>query len=207
MVTRQSSDVDLLRTASSFLDEEFLAGEYPIEIQPSFNSGEPLRLISEECGPFDRRSCITVPLWVALYLERHGKCTIKAPVWLSPAVLRQKLREEREAGAGSFASLSDHLIQVAFMLLNREYLTSDYLGGHLARNQMETILTELLLLRRAKITEGLKQVDFTTSVVGITNMTSIERECIRPQTSLILDSLRDLWTIREDVIGGESRGM
>jgi GINS complex subunit 2 len=206
-MARSSSEVDSLRTSASFLEEEFLAGEYPIEIQPSFNSGEPLRLISEECGPFDRRSTISVPLWIALYLERHGKCTIKTPAWLSPSVLRQKLREEREAGAGSFASLSDHLIQVAFMLLNREYLATDYLGGHLARNQLETVLTELLLLRRAKITEGLKQVDFTTTVVGITNMTSIERECIRPQTSLILDSLRDLWTIRDDVMGGETRGM
>lgn len=207
MTICRASDVDKLRTTASFNEEEFIAGEFAIEIQPLFNSGEPLRFISEECGPFDRRSNHTVPLWVALYLERHGKCVIKMPSWLTPSALRVKLREEREAGPGSFAPISDHSIQVALSLLRREYLSDDHMGGQTARNQMETILTELLLLRRAKITEGLKQIDFTTTVVGVTNMTSIERECIRPQTSLILDSLRDLWTIRDDVIGGESRGM
>jgi len=206
MVLVPSSDVDNLRVSPAFEDEDFLAGEYPIEVQPLFSSGEPLRFISDECGPFDRRSNISIPLWVALYLEKHGKCVIQTPDWLSLQALKRKLREEREAGAGSFATFPDHLIQVAFMLLSRNYLQADYLGGSSARNQIETILTEIILLRRAKITEGLKQMDVATTVVGITNMTSLERECIRPQTSLILDSLRDMWTIREELSGSESRG-
>ncbi len=207
MATPKSSDVEALRTSSGFANEEYLAEETLIEVQPLFNLGEPLRFISQECGPFDRRSNVSVPLWVALYLEKHGKCVIKPPAWLAPGPLRQKLRDERERGPGSFSDLTDHMVQVAFLLLNREYLTTEYLGGQAARKEIETILTELLLLRRAKITEGLKQIDFTTTVVEITNMTSIERECIRPQTCQIMDSLRDLWTIRDDVLGGESRGM
>lgn len=207
MVLSASSDVDNLRVTPGFEDEDFLAGEFQVEVQPLFSSGEPLRFISQECGPFDRRSNISIPLWVALYLEKHGKCIIQTPDWLSPQALKRKLREEREAGAGSFAELPDHLIQVAFMLLSRNYLQSDYLGGSSARNQMETILTELLLLRRAKIAEGLKQVDVATTVVGISNMTSAERECIRPQTSVILDSLRDMWTIKDNLSGVGSGGL
>lgn len=207
MTIIRPSNVDGMRGASSFEDEEFLAEDFPIEIQPLFNLGEPLRFLSQECGPFDRRTSVTVPLWVAMYLEKHGKCCIHEPHWLTASFLKQKLREERERGAGAFSDLSNDMIQVAFLLLNRDYITTQFLGGHNARKQIETILSELLLLRRAKISEGLKQIDFTTSVVDISNMTSIERECIRPQTCAILDSLRDLWTIRDDIMGGETRGM
>lgn len=201
------SDLSNFRTASSFQDEELIAEEFPISIQPHFNTGEPLRFISQECGPFDRRSATSVPLWVALYLERHGKCSIIHPEWLSVAFFKQKIREERERGTGTFASIDDQIIQVACILLNRDHLTAEYLGGQMNRNQMSTILTELLMIRKAKMIEGLKQIDVTTSIVDITNMTAIERANIRPQGSKIMDSLRDLWTIRESVIGVEPRGM
>ena len=201
------AELDSIRSSPSFQNEEFLAEEYPVDIQPHFSTGEPLRFISQECGPFDRRSPTRVPLWVALYLEKHGKCTIMNPEWLTVTALRQKVREERERGTGTFATLDDHLVQVAIMLLNRDDLSTEYLGGQAERNQMLTLLTELLMIRKAKVVEGLKQIDIATSVVDITNMTSIERACIRAQSSLIMDQLRDLWTIRDQVLAGEARGM
>ena len=200
-------DLHAARTSSCFQDEEFLAEDYSIDIQPHFSTGEPLRFISSECGPFDRRCTAKAPLWVALYLEKHGKCTIISPEWLCVPALKQKVREERERGTSTFASLEEHLIQVAVMLLNRDYMNGEYLGGQEARNQMQTLLTELLMIRKAKVVEGLKQIDVTTSVVDITNMTSIERASIRPQGSIIMDLLRDLWTIRDGVLAAEPRGM
>jgi GINS complex subunit 2 len=203
----QPSEVDSSRICSAFEQEDFMAREYFIEIQPLFNLGEPFRFISQECGPFDRRTTMSVPFWVALYLEKHGKCIIKEPEWLSPGLLLQKVREEREEGPGAFGQLADHMIQVALILLKRDYLSDDHLGGKANRRHIETAVNELLLIRRSKISEGLKQVDVTTTVVGTANMTSVERESIRPQTTLILDSSRDLLNIREDVIHDEVRGM
>jgi GINS complex subunit 2 len=200
-------DISVSRIAPGFSDEEFLAEECMIEIQPHFNAGEPLRFISQECGPFDRRTPTRVPLWVGIYLEKHGKCTIRNPDWLSVPYIKAKVREERERGTGTFATLDDHSVQVAVILLNRDYLTSEYLGGHAVRSQMQTLLTELLMIRKAKMIEGLKQIDLATSVVDITNMTSIERASIRSQSSMIMDQLRELWTIRDHVLLGETRGM
>ena len=200
-------DTSEIRSHSGFVEEEFLAEDFLVDVQPHFNSGEPLRFISQECGPFDRRSPISVPLWVALYLERHGKCSIVCPEWLSANNLRQKLKEEREKGAASFSEIQDHMIQVAFLLLNRDHLPAEHLGGEAARNLMGTILTELLMVRRAKMADGLKQIDVGSAVIDISNMSSMERALVRPQTTSIMDSLRRLWTIREDIISGEPRGM
>lgn len=193
------SELDHLRIGPAYNESEFLAEEYPIEIQPQFNSGEPLRFISQECGPFDRRSTLYVPLWIAVYLERHGKCNIKEPNWLNLQSIKQKLREEREKGSESFASFDDHFYQVAVILLNRDYLSTEYLGGQLVRDQILSILTEIHLVRKAKTLEGLKNINVTTNIVDISNMTSIERASIRCQSSVIMDTLMEYWSIRDRV--------
>jgi hypothetical protein len=121
--------------------------------------------------------------------------------------MKQKIKEERENGTDSFAKIDDTMIQVAMILLNREYLPREYLGGPVNRNAIATLLQELMLIRKAKIVEGLKQVDVTSSVIDITNMTSAERCSIRPHAVCMMDELRKLWTIRESVLGGGPRGM
>jgi len=204
----ESADtIEALRSCSSFEDEEFMAEEYMVQIQPHFNTGESLRFISQECGPFDRRTPISVPLWIATYLEKHGKCTIIPPSWMTVAYMKSKIREERENGTESFAKFDDTMVQVAMILLNRDYLLSEYIGGPNNRNAILTLVHELLLLRKAKIVEGLKQVDVTSAVIDITNMTSVERASIRPHAVGMMDELRKLWTIREAVLGAEPRGM
>ncbi len=194
-------------STSDFPDEEFLSEECMVTIQPLFTIGEPLRFLSHECGPFDRRSQTVVPLWVALHLQRHGKCQILPPAWLSNEFLKSKLREERERSTSTFAVLDEHVIQMATILLSNEVVASEYLGGEANTKQMQIILAEILMLRRAKIIEGLKQIDVTTSVAEITNMTSMERSAIRPQSTLIMENLRGLWGIRESIMSGETRGM
>lgn len=192
---------------SSFEDEEFLAEEYSISIQPYFSTGEPLRMISSEYGPFDRRSPLNVPLWMAIHLERHGKCIIIPPSWLRVDILKAKIREERENGPNMFAPLDETILQVGIILLNREYLTVEYLGGPSERAVMSALLLELMLIRKAKAVDGLKQIDVTSAVIDISKMTSIERASIRPQASRMVDQLRILWTLRETVLGAEPRGM
>ena len=196
-----------LEEIKGFVDDEFMAEEYLVEIRPNFNSGEPIRFLSHECGPFDRRNPISVPLWVALYLERHGKCTIACPDWLSVPNLRLKLRQERESGSASFSDVPEHMLQVALILLNRDYLSSDYMGGESQRNLMGTFLTELLMVRRCKMADGLKQIDVSSAVIDLSNMSSIERSLIRPQAECIMNTLRGYWTTRQDIITGETRGM
>ena len=195
-------------SASSFFqDEEFLAEEYIVAIQPTFSTGEPLRMISSEHGPFDRRTQINVPLWMAIHLERHGKCHILPPVWLRLDNLRSKIREEREKGANTFAPIDEYTVQVGIILLNREYLSTDYLGGPTERAVLSALLLELLFIRRAKAVEGLKQIDVTSAIIDISKMTSIERASVRPQASRMIDQLRSLWTLREAVLGAQPRGM
>lgn len=198
--------VETANMATGFVDSEFIAEEFYIEIQPNFNMAEPIRLISHECGPFSRRTTCRVPLWLGLYLERRGKCQILTPSWLSVPYLLSKLRAERERGTGNFASLNDESIQVAISLLHRDYLVGEYLGGQNIRNQIESLITELMMLRRGKAVEGLKQIDVSTSVVEISNMTSAERASIRGQCTSIMGSLSSLWKIRDSVIGLEPRG-
>ena len=194
------------RTGSLFEDEEFLAEEYLISIQPTFNTGEPLRMISSEYGPFDRRIPMSVPLWMALHLEQHGKCQIIAPPWLAVEALRSKIREEREKGANMFAPIDEYILQVGLILLNRDYMNAEYLGGPNERAVMSALLLELMLIRKAKAVEGLKQIDVTSAVIEISKMTSIERASIRPQASRMIDQLRSLWTLREAVLGAEITG-
>lgn len=195
------------RIASYFQDEEFLAEEYLVTIQPNFSTGEALRLVSTEHGPFDRRTCLTVPLWMAVELEQHGKCSITPPGWLRADVLKGKIKEEREKGPSMFASVDQVMFEVGTILLNRDYLGVDYLGGPIERANISSLLTEILLIRKAKAIEGLKQIDITSSVIDISRMVSIERACIRPQASRLIDELRELWTIRQSVLGAEPRGM
>ena len=189
------------RTSPGFAEVEFLAEETLIEIQPNFNMGEPIRFVSGETGPFSRRQPTRVSLWMALYLERLGKCQIVVPDWLNVSHLTAALRDERERGTSNFAPLKDEAVQVAVALLNRDYLVGEYCGGQRVRIQMQSLITELLMIRRCKTIEGLKQIDVSTSVVEITNMTSIERANIRPQSSAIMDSLASLWKIRDSVVG------
>lgn len=190
-----------------FQDEEFLAEDFLVSVQPNFNTGEPLRMITSEYGPFDRRTTLSIPLWMAIYLERHGKCTIIPPAWLRIDNLKARIREEREKGASMFADMDDMILQVGTVLLNREYLNVDYLGGPVERNAMSALLLELMLIRKSKAVDGMKQIDVTSSVIDITKMTSLERTSIRPQASRMVDQLRDLWLVRETVLGAESRGM
>lgn len=192
---------------TDFADDEFLSEECMITIQPLFTISEPLRFLSQECGPFDRRTPAVVPLWVALHLQRHGKCQIIPPPWLSVEYLKSKLREERERSTSTFAVLDEHVIQLATALLSNDTISQEYMGGEANRKQMQIVLAEMLMLRRAKIIEGLKQIDVTTSVAEITNMTSMERSAIRNQSTLILENLRTLWGIRETIVSGEARGM
>lgn len=195
------------QASSCFQDEEYLAEEYKISIQPNFNTGEPLRMISSEYGPFDRRSPTLVPLWMAIHLERLGKCHIIPPLWLRVDFLKPKIREEREKGAHLFSPLDEYMLQVGLILLNRDYLSNEYLGGPQERSFLSSLLLELLLIRKTKAVDGLKQIDVTSAVVDISKMTSIERASIRPQASHMIDRLRSLWTLRETVLGAESRGM
>ena len=191
---------------AGYADAEFIAEEALVEIQPNFNMGEPVRFVSGEFGPFSRRCRTSVPLWLALYLERHGKCSIVAPSWLNIGHLTTLLREERERGTGAFTALNDEMIQVGIALLNREYLAGEYLGGQTSRTRIQSLVNDILLLRRAKTVEGLKQIDASTSVVDITNMTSVERSSIRNQGSTIMNTLCSLWNIRDNVIGTGLRG-
>ena len=176
-------------------------------IQPNFNTGEPLRMITSEYGPFDRRTPLSIPLWMAIYLERHGKCTVIGPAWLSVENLKARIREEREKGAAMFSDMNDMILQVGTVLLNREYLNVEYLGGPAERNAMSALLLELMLIRKSKAVDGMKQIDVTSTVIDISKMTSLERATIRPQASRMVDQLRDLWLVRETVLGAESRGM
>ena len=194
-------DPDKIRTSHAFLDEEFIAEESLVTIVPEFTMHEPLRFISNEFGPFRKRSEVQVPLWVALYLERHGKCSIQSPDWLSLDAIRAKIEEERALGPSQFAQLpNEYMFQVALLLLNRQYLTdqSAYLGGPQNRHAIEVALQELQLIRRTKITEGLKRIDASPfTIVDVTNLSSVEREIIRKQTLGILEQISSLWQLRD----------
>src|SRR4051794_21798706 len=103
-----------LHTTFTPSEIEFLAEDDPIFIIPTFRT-DSLLFLSGTYGPFRPPAKTTVPLWLALLLRRHDKCTIVPPEWLSIESLKKNLEYEREDEG--FSPLPWRYMEVAQMIL------------------------------------------------------------------------------------------
>lgn len=84
------------RELSAF-HSSFRADDTLIAIVPSFDSNEPLPLLSSVAvGPFQAGIPTPVPLWMALLLHQRSLCTISPPEWLNAANLSQIIAYEQK---------------------------------------------------------------------------------------------------------------
>jgi GINS complex subunit 2 len=188
-----------IRVTPDFQFTEFIAEEGLIEIIPEFTTVEPIRFIYSEIGPFRKRIPIFVPLWVAVHLEQRGRCSIVPPGWLVVDEIKKIIQEEKILGENSFNKIDENFYETSTILLNRDYLRDDsFLGGSAARDRLRILIDELFLLRKIKKIEGLKTFDFTVNSVDVSNMVALERNIIREQASMMMDTMRRYISSREE---------
>ena len=76
-------------------ESEFFAESELIEIIPNFR-GDKLKFISGTFGPFKPAKPVTVPLWLAIYLQQRKRCDVHLPNWLDLEFLKKVRMEEME---------------------------------------------------------------------------------------------------------------
>ena len=149
----------------------FFAGDQQITIQ----ARAPIPGLSLLDGDIEEISALRqaeVPLWLALFLKRRGKCRIVAPDWLAPEQLEETLAEERR-NHERFAPLPYHYLEVAFELLS---VAEDDLQE---ANRIRVALVDIEDTRRAKLARGLKTIDHNTDVITLPDISAMELSRIR----------------------------
>ena len=160
----------------------FFAGDQQITIQ----ARAPIPGLSLLDGDIEEISALRqaeVPLWLALFLKRRGKCRIVAPDWLAPEQLEETLAEERR-NQDRFAPLPYHYLEVAFELLS---VAEDDLQE---ANRIRVALVDIEDTRRAKLARGLKTIDHNTDVITLPDISAMELNRIRGVATGALNSLR-----------------
>ena len=174
----------------------FLAGDQQITIQAraSLNA---LHLLDGDIDEISTMRQEQVPLWLALFLKRRGKCRIVAPDWLNPEALEDTLAAERR-DQGRFAPLPYHYLEVAYELLNA---AEDDLQDP---NRIRVALVDIEDTRRAKVARGLKSIDRAVNVIKLNDISAMELNRIREFACSSLDSLQYLE--RQSTGGGAAAG-
>lgn len=96
-------------------ENEFLAEEELIVIRPTINHAT-LNLVSGDFGPLQIDIPCTVPLWLAIFLRKRGKCIIIVPEWLKVANLENCIQQERVSSTLG-GSVPFHYLEIAHLLL------------------------------------------------------------------------------------------
>ena len=177
-----------LATGLPFSAEEiaFQAGDQEITIQATARL-PALQLMHGEIPEISALQQQPVPLWLALWLKRRGKCRIIAPDWLHPEALEEKLAEEKRS-ANNFATTPYHYLEIAYELLN----TAEDDLERLDPNRIRVALADLEDTRRAKIGRGLRTIDQTVDHIRLEDISATELNSIRGVATGALDSLRKL---------------
>lgn len=166
----------------------FVADETFISIIPSFDATEALPLIAtaEPVGPFQAGLPATVPLWMALLLQKRSLCTIVPPEWLNATNLSEIIAYERQHADSLFADperLPHHYYELAMRLTRLRGITFDQ-GGNGGRQAatmgqgqaqvIQLLVQDLFEVRIDKLRQQFSAIvaqeeleKFTLSITGI----------------------------------------
>ena len=186
---------------SAFTAEEvaFFAGEHVVTIQARAPI-TALQLMDGDIGEMQAMRQEQVPLWLALFLKRRGKCRIIAPDWMSPDALEGALADERRHN-DRFAPLPYGYLEVGYELLNG---AEDDLEDS---NRIRIALADIEDTRRAKVTRGLKNIDRSVTHIKLPDISATELNRIRGVATGALDSLKKLGAgVVNDTVGGGGGG-
>ncbi|KAF6986148.1 hypothetical protein CFC21_003932 [Triticum aestivum] len=151
---------------------EFVAEDEIVEIVPNIRM-EALNMICGDFGPFFPQIPSKVPLWLAVALKRRGKCTIRAPEWMTVERLTQVLDAERESPR-EFQPLPFHYIEISKLLF--DHSRDDITDAYLVRSLIEDIRD----VRFHKVETGLETISGRTHAVKLKNLSAMEVNIVRP---------------------------
>lgn len=151
---------------------EFLAEDETLEIVPNMRM-EPINLISGDYGPFRPQIATHVPVWLAVALKKRGKCTIRAPVWMTIERLTQVLEAERESPR-EFQPLPFHYVEISKLLFDhaREDIPDMYM--------VKSLIEDIRDVRFHKVELGLETISGRTHAVKLKNLSAMEVNIVRP---------------------------
>ncbi|GFQ01975.1 DNA replication complex gins protein psf2 [Phtheirospermum japonicum] len=170
-------------SAFSAAELEFLAEDEVIEIVPNMRM-DPLNFISGDFGPFRPQIATEVPLWLAVALKKRGKCTIRAPEWMSVDKLSQVLDAERESE--KFQPLPFHYVEISRLLF--DHAREDIPDIYMVRSLIEDIKD----VRFHKIGTGLEIIKDRTYALKLKNVSAMEANIVRPFITRALETFYKL---------------
>lgn len=154
---------------------EFLADYETITITPLFKADKQIKLRECTVGPFVPQLDIDVPLWFALQLKQLKLCTIRAPKWMDPNVLRQQLQYERTEKS-KFGSMPYHYNEIFVVLFDQCINDIDAAYGYKSHKVIRNLILEIQSERKAKILSGINNFSTQTrnSVFKLNNIAALE---------------------------------
>ncbi|KAG8369758.1 hypothetical protein BUALT_Bualt14G0047000 [Buddleja alternifolia] len=176
-------------SAFSAAELEFLAEDETIEIVPNLRM-DPLNFISGDFGPFRPQIATQVPLWLAVALKKRGKCTIRAPDWMSVDAfpienLTQVLEAERDSE--KFQPLPFHYVEISRLLF--DHAREDIPDIYMVRSLIEDIKD----VRFHKIGTGLEIISKErTYALRLKNLSAMEANIVRPFVTKALETFYKL---------------
>mmetsp|Transcript_6992 Transcript_6992/g.17850 ORF Transcript_6992/g.17850 Transcript_6992/m.17850 type:complete len:186 (+) Transcript_6992:395-952(+) len=161
----------------------FIAEDEEIIIVPNF-SLQHVHLLGGTYGPFRPQIPVGVPLWLAVFLKKQGKCNVIPPRWLEVTTLNSVIELER--GDDVFQALPIHYVELATDLC--KYAREDLQDWSLSCDLVDSIRS----VRHNKIQSGLRSLD-TRALKGVklNNLTALEVNLIRPFMSRALGHFLD----------------
>ncbi|KAL8192988.1 hypothetical protein R6Q57_027436 [Mikania cordata] len=178
-----SSQSDTHGAVFSAAELEFLAEDEMIEIVPNLKM-KPLSLICGDFGSFQPQIPTQVPIWLAVALKKRGKCSIRAPDWMSVENLTKVLEAERDSSS-SFEALPFHYVEISRLLF--DHARDDISEVYMVRSLIEDIKD----VRFHKIGTGLEKLSSRTYAMKL-NLSAMEVNVIRPFVTGSLETFYEL---------------
>ncbi|KAK6154994.1 hypothetical protein DH2020_009242 [Rehmannia glutinosa] len=175
-------------SAFSAAELEFLAEDEMIEIVPNLRM-DTLNFISVLF--FLPQIATQVPLWLAVALKKRGKCTIRAPEWMSVDKLAQVLESERDSE--KFQPLPFHYVEISRLLFDhaREDIPDIYMVS--GPTSCTVLIEDIKDVRFHKIGTGLEIISKErTYALRLKNLSAMEANIVRPFITRALETFYKL---------------
>ena len=162
---------------------EYLSSKELVTIIPKFKM-KTLQLLTGTFGPFMSNVPIEVPLWVAVFLRKRGKCKIQLPQWMTVENLSEMIQAQRNSP--KFIYIHFYYQIIAQQLLRCAH--EDFKASSL----IQTLLSELQSIRHDKFRNSLQSLQ-PNVVYSLKNLSHMELNTFRPH---LLETLNEISTLR-----------
>lgn len=167
----------------------FMVKHESIDIKPNFIS-DKLKLISGEFGPFRAGVISEVPIWLALYLKKRGKCTILLSEDFSVQLLKAKIKEETES-KGSLTKINHNFFEIFDVVAKA---AKDDIEDF---ESVRSMVDDLKERRMAKISRRIQKMDLKTTKFEELEYGNYTEQELQMNKNLIGEMLEKVHKIKE----------